>query len=126
MTPARYVVIVTGSRKWVDRGTIYNRLAQYPRGTIVLHGAADGADTIAHEASAHISVPHPYFGHLGRRGGHARNALLVALGVAYKLAGYCVIVEAFPMVGSRGTWNCVQQAEDAGLVVRVERKWLPA
>jgi hypothetical protein len=114
------VVIVTGSRDWTDKEAIRIRLNKYPRGTIVLHGAASGADQIAERIAREMNmqpVRHPYFSDLGKAGGPARNALLVALGGAYQAHGYEVVVEAFPLPQSRGTWDCVRRADEALLSV---------
>ncbi len=114
------VVIVTGSRDWTDEAAIRFRLDRYPRGTIVLHGGQRGADQIADRVARETNlqpVRHPYFSDLGKAGGPARNALLVALGVAYQAHGYDVVVEAFPLPDSRGTWSCVRQAKAAQLPV---------
>lgn len=40
-------VLVCGSRTWRDQRKIEARLRQLPRGSIVIHGQARGADTIA-------------------------------------------------------------------------------
>ena len=40
-------VLVFGSRAWADEDTILQRLSRFPAGTVVIHGAAAGADTIA-------------------------------------------------------------------------------
>jgi hypothetical protein len=40
-------VLVCGDRFWTDKDKIRARLAQLPAGTIILHGAARGADSIA-------------------------------------------------------------------------------
>lgn len=125
MTPERFAVVVTGSRDLDDSHIeiIDERLMRYPRGTILLHGAAPGADMLADGLGAnvlrHHPVPHPYFSHLGTRGGHARNALLVALACVYASHGYTVVVEAFPMGESRGTRGCIEKARAAGLAVVV-------
>lgn len=39
-------VLLFGSRSWGDEETIRQRLARFPPGTVVIHGAAAGADTI--------------------------------------------------------------------------------
>lgn len=119
----RSVVIVTGSRQWKDREEIRRRLSRYPIGTILIHGAAPGADSIAESLTPElgmIPVPHPYFSERGKAGGPIRNALMVALGVLYKKFGYDVTVEAFPMPESRGALDCMTQAQTAGLLVLKE------
>lgn len=47
----------------------------------------------------------------GKAAGMIRNGAMVALG-----AELCV---AFPMLGSRGTWDCLKKAAEAGIVGRV-------
>ncbi len=42
-------ILVTGSREWTKRDPIRRELSKYPAGTILVHGAADGADSIAGE-----------------------------------------------------------------------------
>lgn len=114
--PTRYVVIVTGSRAWTDEARIIERLRLYPRGTLVLHGDAPGADTIAARVARRlhcVPVPHPYFSERGKAGGPIRNALLVALGEVYRKFGYTVRVEAFPVPPATGTSDCVRQARKA-------------
>lgn len=40
-------VLVCGPRKWLDQKPIAEVLRQFPPGTIIVHGAARGADSIA-------------------------------------------------------------------------------
>ena len=40
-------VLVFGSRDWDDGALIHQRLRVFPRGTVVIHGAARGADSLA-------------------------------------------------------------------------------
>jgi hypothetical protein len=44
MNPPR--LLLFGSRTWTSEGLIGARLARFPRGTVVIHGDAEGADTI--------------------------------------------------------------------------------
>lgn len=44
-------VLVCGSRTWDDRYTVAWRLAQFPRDTEIIHGAARGADEAASDAA---------------------------------------------------------------------------
>ena len=40
-------VLVCGPRVWLEQAPIADALREYPRGTILVHGAARGADSIA-------------------------------------------------------------------------------
>jgi hypothetical protein len=48
------VVLCCGSRDWQDRATVLAWLQRFPPGTVVIHGAARGADTIAGEVAAEL------------------------------------------------------------------------
>lgn len=112
-------VLVTASRDHIDGEIIYDALADElylnaePRmlPMVVIHGAAPGGDTIAHEwtvASANCTPdPHPANWRAGKQAGHVRNQLMVDLG-----ADVCL---GFPLPDSTGTWDCLRRAEDAGI-----------
>lgn len=115
----RWFVIVTGSRIWSDARAIERRLARYPEGTILIHGAAVGADRMAAalaRARGFLVLPVAYFSELKGGGGPERNAAMVAMGAAVR-PWFHVVVEAFPLPGGTGTQDCMRQAEDAGLRV---------
>lgn len=40
-------LLVFGSRKWLNQKAVERELAKYPKDTIIVHGAAPGADNIA-------------------------------------------------------------------------------
>jgi len=42
-------ILVTGSREWTNWAAIERELRRFPSGTILVHGAARGADSIADE-----------------------------------------------------------------------------
>src|SRR6266540_5681183 len=44
-----YKVLVCGSRDWTDRKSINKVFKELPIDTIIIHGAARGVDTLAHE-----------------------------------------------------------------------------
>lgn len=44
-------VLVFGSRDWTDEAPLRARLSRFPAGTVVIHGAARGADTLAGKAA---------------------------------------------------------------------------
>jgi hypothetical protein len=54
---------------------------------------------------------HPYKRELGKGGGPVRNTEMVNLGATVCLA--------FPLDGSRGTWDCVGKARAAGIPVKI-------
>jgi len=109
----RYVVVVTGSRHWTDVDAIRARLIEYPSGsTVLFHGECPygGADEIADR--------------LGRAGGldvrarpalkgetfPQRNTRMVAEAAALaRETGAEFVCEAFPLLGSRGTWDTVNK-----------------
>lgn len=109
-------VLITGSRQWRDYKKIWNRLAQLPEGTTIVHGAATGADHMAHSAALALGFevePHfPDYDAYGYKVAPlARNEKMVNLG-----ADLCI---AFPTSGSRGTWHCYNMAFKAGIECEV-------
>ena len=109
-------VIVTGSRDWRDYRAVHARLAELPPGSTIVHGAASGADAMAHAAAVTFGFavePHwpDYENYPVHEAPLKRNELMVSLG-----ADLCL---AFPTKGSRGTWHCVRAAERAGIPVEL-------
>ncbi|AUV62018.1 hypothetical protein KIV63_gp26 [Mycobacterium phage SWU2] len=115
-------VLVTGSRDWRDRHSVWNalhqELIQFPDGIVVVHGAARGADDIAdrwawgmHQMGYPVRPEdHPAdWNGLGKRAGIIRNQAMVDLG-----ADVC---HAFPLEGSIGTRHCMSRAYAAGIRV---------
>lgn len=115
-------ILVTGSRNWTDEALIRAALRQQAVGTegqpkVVVHGAARGADRIAHQIALEFgwtADPHRAdWGRFGKAAGPIRNQEMVDLG-----ADICL---AFVMEGSVGTVDCIRRAEEAGIpVVRYE------
>jgi hypothetical protein len=70
-------ILVCGTRDWTDRATIRAWLARCPKGTVVVHGAARGADEIAGEEAATLGFevrPYPAaWKTLGNAAGPERN-----------------------------------------------------
>jgi hypothetical protein len=129
---------------WEALAWVLNENVQDGETMTVVHGAARGADRFAaewchlpEEPGYHVTVveePHPAdWGHcrpecshppkFRRDGtpycpaaGNYRNAEMVALGAD--------LVIAFPLPGprerSRGTWDCIDRAEAAGITVEVK------
>lgn len=122
----RFAVIVTGSREWADYGAVATLLWKLEYGTIVIHGAAKGADQCASTFCTssgrlrEIAMPAQWDRH-GTRAGPIRNAEMLKVLLALRECGYCVRVEAFPLPGSVGTWDMVRRAEAAGVEVRLHK-----
>lgn len=116
-------ILVTGSRKWADRRAIWTALeGEYlvaPKGIVVVHGAAEGADDIADrwawgskqmgrlvEVETH---PPDYVKYGRKRAPLVRNKEMAELG-----AHVCL---AFPLEGGTGTRHMMSRAISAGIEV---------
>lgn len=112
-----YRVLVTGSRDYTDTESMALALAAIQheeRSMVLVHGDARGADRAAAHAARSLgwaTEAHPADWSRGRGAGPARNQHMVDLG-----ADLCL---AFPLPGSRGTWDCVRRAKAAGIPVHV-------
>ena len=116
-----YRILVTGSRDWTDRSTVYGALADVvrelpaDREVVIVHGACPtGADYMAHYWARGYGASvdaHPANWQLeGKRAGFIRNARMVNLG-----ADLCL---AFIKNGSRGASHTAALAEQAGIPTR--------
>ncbi|SEC67707.1 Uncharacterised protein (plasmid) [Tsukamurella tyrosinosolvens] len=121
-------ILITGSRFWSDRAAVetalrYVAAGLVPEAVTVVHGACPygGADTIAGDIAARWGCAvdeHPAdWDMFGKAAGPIRNQEMVDLG-----ADVCL---AFPETGSRGTWDCVRRAENAGIPVGVDYTAIP-
>jgi hypothetical protein len=117
-------VLVTGSRKWDNRDVIEGTLGWVldehgDRPIVLVHGGADGADTIAAqvwEALGQPTEPHPanWRRYGKKRAGIIRNAQMVAAG-----ADLCL---AFIRNHSPGATDCADRAQAAGIPLRIHRE----
>ena len=117
--PEQFRVLVTGSRNWTNRAAITSALLGveslegWDVDTVVIMGDAQGADDMARQAAislgysveVHKASWHKY----GKRAGPDRNQRMVNAG-----ANLCL---AFPLAESKGTWDCVRRAAEAGIPV---------
>lgn len=118
-------VLVTGSRNWTDRMMIVDALidvlklvpeeeSEKEKMTLVTGACPTGADAIAEDIARMFGWAierHPADWSLGRRAGPLRNQAMVDLG-----ADVCL---AFQLEGSRGTRDCIDRAEHAGIDVYI-------
>jgi hypothetical protein len=113
-----FIVLVTGSRKHRDATLIWNAFNQLLPNTIVVHGDADGADTLADQAATSrgfrtrkYPVDWPAarrtFGARYRHCGPWRNRWMYYTEVPD-------LVLAFPLPGSRGTLDMLSVARAGG------------
>lgn len=118
----RIRILVTGSREVDGAAEIIVRNVLddahkfcRPWPILIVHGAGRGVDTIAGFWAGALGVPterhRADWEVYGKAAGPERNAEMVALG-----AHICL---AFPRPSSRGTWDCIRRAADAGIQVRI-------
>jgi hypothetical protein len=109
-------IIVTGNREWNDVATIREVLSCFHRGTIVVHGAASGADSIAHDlcnALGLVPEPHPAkWADHGRAAGPIRNREMIELGAN----GIVAFGDLFDGTKRRGTGDCLFEALRKGIL----------
>lgn len=118
-------VIITGSRSWADREAIAERLADLPGDTVVVHGAAKGADHIAGQEAQKLGLlveEHPItkgdYAYYGNRAYFLRNQRMAKIG-----ADLCL---AFWDGHSRGTAMMVDLAEKHGIPLELYCEGRPA
>lgn len=114
-------VIICGSREWTDREAIANRLFDLPVDSIVVHGAAKGADRIAGQEAQKLGLlveEHPAdWDYYGKRAGYVRNERMAVIG-----ADLCI---AFWDGNSRGTSQMVDLAEKYGIEIELHTDGRP-
>jgi hypothetical protein len=102
-------VIITGSRHWTDRAAIWDALDRCDV-ELLIHGAARGADAIAHDWAVSSGTPvvtmPAAWQALGKAAGCVRNGWMLRFFPE-------AIVLAFPLNGP-GTKDCIAQARALG------------
>lgn len=112
-------VLICGSRFFHDRAAVEALIATLPPGTIVIHGAAPGADSLAGAcarlAGLEVESYPADWKQYGKAAGTIRNTQML-------VEGKPDIVYAFPggsLNETKGTKNMVKQAREAGVEVEV-------
>lgn len=110
-------VLVCGDRFWTDKEKIRERLAKLPAGTIVIHGAARGADSIAAVIGKTLgfdvrSFPAEWGKH-GKAAGPIRNRLMLDEKPDLVLAFHS------DLSNSKGTKDTVEEARRRGVPVEL-------
>src|SRR3990167_3166203 len=109
-------VLISGSREYATSEIVVNRLNQLPKdGLVIIHGSARGVDSIAQLWALENNVtvlPYPAdWGKYGKAAGAIRNREM--------LKENPDLVIAFPCPDSKGTWDMIGAAEEAGFNVEV-------
>jgi hypothetical protein len=88
-----HVVLVCGSRGWTDAGIVAGALAWLRTDSIIVHGNAAGADTLASDEArrrglwvAYVPVEQRHWRRYGKRAGMERNAAMLALNIKEVIA----------------------------------------
>lgn len=113
-------VLICGSRHWSDYSAIIEAIGHLnPLPSLIIHGGATGADTLAGEVAQRLGIPTLVFRadwimH-GRQAGFIRNAEMLREG-----RPELVLAFAAPCLGqSRGTAHMVALARKAGISVQL-------
>jgi SLOG family YspA-like protein len=111
-------LLICGARDWTDRFIVDMVLANYPPGTVVIHGAARGADTIAGELGKAMGFevePYPAdWKKYGRAAGPIRNQQMLDEGKPTELVAF-----NNDLRHSNGTHDMLTRARRAGLPVAI-------
>lgn len=116
------VLFVTGASEIDDapkvRALVRRKLAPFKnRGVILIHGAAPGVDTFAHELCEEFNItpwPLRFFSHLGKPGGPKRNSAMVRILATLREYGFDCRTFAFPTPTCKGTKHCIGELEIYG------------
>ncbi len=110
-------VLVCGDRHWLGWAAIERELKRLPEGTTVIHGAAQGADTIAAALGVrlglHMKAVPAEWERFGRAAGPIRNKWMLGMEPDLVLAFHNDIRQ------SKGTANMIAIARKKGIEVRL-------
>lgn len=116
------VVLVCGARDWTQRETIRSWLSKLPPGSVIVHGAARGADTIADEEARALGFevrPYPAdWQKHGKAAGPIRNQRMLDAEAPDVVLAFTFIIEQGendPGTITRGTGDMVYRALKAGI-----------
>src|SRR5262245_29065593 len=111
-------VLVSGSREWDDPDPIRRELEILPRGTIIIHGNARGADRLAHQVAEELGLeirPCPAeWEKYGKAAGIIRNRQMLQEDQPDLVLAFHPAIDQ-----ARGTKHMVEIACEAGVPVKV-------
>ena len=104
-------IMITGSRNWINRKTISDTLEAYGGKHTLIHGGARGADRLSGEVAElrgwDVEVFPAKWDKYGKSAGSIRNQEMIDSSPD--------IVLAFPLRGSRGTFDAIRRAKAANI-----------
>lgn len=109
--------LICGDRNWNNYWPIYYVLSKLDKDTIIIHGAARGADSIAGAIATSlgfevVSVPADWKKY-GKAAGPIRNRVMLDMNPDLVIAFHNDIEN------SKGTKDCVKEAEKRGIEVKI-------
>ena len=111
-------ILVSGDRNWINGLAIRRELEKYPIDTIVIHGAARGADSmagsIAKSLGMQVEVYPAQWDKYGKGAGPVRNKQMLDEGKPDKVLAFHEDIES-----SKGTKHMVKISQEAGISVEV-------
>jgi hypothetical protein len=117
-------ICITGSRVWTDEVSIRLRFMLLAPGTLVVHGGARGADSIADKVAKELGlktkVYTPDWNKYGRSAGLVRNEEMLRETKPYLLIAFAAGDSTAPI--SPGTGHAIRVARKIGIRVEVIRE----
>ena len=114
-------ILVCGNRNWRDMSVIERELKKFPHGTVVIHGACRGADTlggfVADRLGFKVLVFPAKWSIYGRGAGHVRNQHMLDEGKPDLVLAFHENISE-----SRGTKDMVNRARGVGIKVEIFKK----
>ena len=116
-------LLICGGRDFADWAffatTMLDTISEFPEISMIVHGDADGADTMAYDWAKQVGIqqvriPANWVGE-GKSAGPKRNALMLEL-INPDL------VLAFPTPKSRGTYDMTRRSDKAGIECRIHKR----
>ena len=112
-------LLVCGDRNWVDFEAVKRRIAEL-KPSVVIHGCARGADSLAEKAASEMGIPVLSFPadwvRFGKKAGYIRNGRML-----YESKPDHVLVFHDDIEHSEGTADMVRRAKQAGITVETCR-----
>lgn len=111
-------VLICGSRTWSDLETIKRYMRTLPHDTVIIHGAAKGADSIAGNIAEcwgmAVKAYPAQWNRYHKAAGPIRNKQMLVEGKPDLVVAFTLDIHK-----SKGTANMVMQARNAGVPVEV-------